>query len=244
MKTPLLVARLAAKKLVYNPSWEYETALQQRGFSRIAGVDEAGRGPWAGPVVAAAVVLPRDFSSPHFARLHDSKKLSPALRAILFEEITSQVAWGIGIVDAQTIDEINIRQASWRAMQRAVEDLERRSSTRIDYALIDGLPYGDGPFRYEAIVKGDARSWSIAAASVVAKETRDALMRDFDVQFPRYGFATHKGYGTSRHLAALREYGACEIHRKTFRPVREIVESRQIESRQVESRQVESRRCD
>ena len=206
-----------------SPTWEHENALRARGFSFVAGVDEAGRGPLAGPVVAGAVVLPPDFSSPHFALLHDSKQLSNSLRAVLFQEIFSQVAWGVGVVDAQTIDEINIRQASWLAMRRAVEDLEHRSSTRIDYALIDGLGYGAGPWPYDAIVKGDARCLSIAAASVIAKETRDSMMRNFDAQFPNYGFAIHKGYGTSRHLAALREHGVCPLHRRTFRPVREVI---------------------
>ena len=206
------------------PTWEHESALRARGFFTIAGVDEAGRGPLAGPVVAGAVVLPHDFSSPHFAQLHDSKQLSISLRAALFEELTAQVAWGVGVVDAATIDQINIRQASWLAMQRAVEDLEHRSSARIDYALIDGLGYGAGPWPYDALVKGDARCLSIAAASVIAKETRDNIMRDYDVQFPQYDFAIHKGYGTAKHLAALREHGVCELHRRTFRPVREIIE--------------------
>ena len=206
------------------PTREHENALRARGFLTIAGVDEAGRGPLAGPVVAGAVVLPPDFSSPHFALLHDSKQLSPLLRAALFEELTAQAAWGVGVVDAAAIDEINIRQASWLAMQRAVEDLEQRSSTRIDYALIDGLGYGDGPWPYDALVKGDARCLSIAAASVIAKETRDNIMRNYDAQFPRYGFAIHKGYGTAKHLAALREHGVCDLHRRTFRPVREIIE--------------------
>ena len=146
------------------------------------------------------------------------------MRAALFQELSAQVAWGIGVVDADTIDEINIRQASWLAMRRAVEDLERRSSTRIDYALIDGLGYGEGPWPYDALVKGDARCLSIAAASVIAKETRDNMMRNYDAQFPQYGFAIHKGYGTAKHLAALREHGVCELHRRTFRPVREIIE--------------------
>ena len=206
------------------PTREHENALRARGFSHVAGVDEAGRGPLAGPVVAGAVVLPPDFSSPHFAQLHDSKQLSAPLRAALFQELSAQVAWGIGVVDADTIDEINIRQASWLAMRRAVEDLERRSSTRIDYALIDGLGYGEGPWPYDALVKGDARCLSIAAASVIAKETRDNMMRNYDAQFPQYGFAIHKGYGTAKHLAALREHGVCELHRRTFRPVREIIE--------------------
>jgi ribonuclease HII len=204
------------------PTLEREQQLGEKGFKRVAGVDEAGRGPLAGPVVAAAVILPPQFSSPHFAQLHDSKQLNAQLRHVLYEELMSAVEWGVGIVDAATIDTINIRQASWRAMQLAVADLEQRaqmqSSTQsgVDYVLIDGLPYGDGPWPYEAIVKGDSKSLSIAAASVVAKETRDRLMTELDAHFPRYGFARHKGYGTPAHLRALKEHGVCSLHRQTF----------------------------
>ena len=202
----------------------------------------------AGPVVAAAVILPRDFFSPHFALLHDSKQLSPQLRAALFDELSRAVECGVGVVDAATIDNINIRQASWLAMRRAVANLpqksngenaattqcETTSSTRltsahstsdVDFVLLDGLGYGAGPWPYEALVKGDARCLSIAAASVIAKETRDSLMIEFDAQFPHYGFARHKGYGTREHLAALTEHGICELHRRTFRPVREVLQN-------------------
>jgi len=202
-----------------SPSFERETELQSLGFSRIAGVDEAGRGPLAGPVVAAAVILPATFQSPHFAQLNDSKQLTVALRELLFEELTRNVEFGIGIVEAAIIDEINIRQASWRAMQLAAEDLARRNSP-IEYALIDGLPYGPGPWQYEAIVKGDARSLSIAAASVLAKVTRDRLMDEHDRAFPQYGFARHKGYPSPQHLSALNEYGPCSLHRMSYAPVR------------------------
>jgi len=183
----------------------------------------------AGPVVAAAVVLSPNFSTPHFSSLNDSKQLSQSLREQLFDEIKQNARWGIGVVDAATIDEINIRQASWRAMQMAVENLCARtsspSSTRwaVDYVLIDGLPYGEAAWPYEAIVKGDAKSLSIAAASVIAKVCRDRLMCDFDAQFPAYGFAQHKGYGSPQHLRALKEHGACAIHRRTFKPVREVL---------------------
>lgn len=215
------------------PDFARESELWAQGLTRIAGVDEAGRGPLAGPVVAAAVVLSTNFSSPHFSSLDDSKQMSQPLREMLFDEITQNARWGIGVVDAATIDEINIRQAAWRAMKIAVDDLCERafteSSTRlapscIDYVLIDGLPYDEAAWPYEAIVKGDAKSLSIAAASVLAKVWRDRLMVDFDAQFPAYGFARHKGYGSPQHLRALQEHGVCPIHRRTFKPVRDVLE--------------------
>jgi len=211
------------------PTFERERELAERGFHHVAGVDEAGRGPLAGPVVAAAIVLPPGFSSPHFHLLNDSKQLKENLREVLFEELKARVAFGIGIVEAAEIDSINIRQASWRAMQIAVADLTTKSTplfgrTFPDYVLIDGLSYGEGPFEYEAIVKGDAKSLSIAAASVVAKVVRDDVMRKLDARFPLYGFAQHKGYGTAQHLRALEEHGVCSEHRKTFAPVRRVLE--------------------
>ena len=219
--------------LATRPSFQREQELISLGYSRIAGVDEAGRGPLAGPVVAAAVILPLDFNSPHFTHLNDSKQLTPEIRELLFEDLTNAVAYGVGIVDAATIDSINIRQASWRAMQLAVADLKGRISDPapedaqappIDYVLIDGLPYGSGPWPYEAIVKGDARSFSIAAASVVAKVTRDRIMEEHDMTFPQYGFARHKGYPSPQHLRALAEHGPCELHRRSYGPVRRLLE--------------------
>jgi ribonuclease HII len=210
------------------PTLQRERELMALGFSRIAGVDEAGRGPLAGPVVAAAVVLPLNFTSPHFAHLHDSKQLTAELRERLFEELTVAVDFGIGVVDAAMIDAINIRQASWRAMQLAVADLEQRAPAKDastgppDFVLIDGLPYGDGPWQYEAIVKGDARSLSIAAASVIAKVTRDRIMIAYSKQFPAYNFARHKGYPSPEHLRALEAHGPCEIHRRSYGPVRAV----------------------
>ncbi len=209
--------------LNFRPSREREIQLHQSGFTHIAGVDEAGRGPLAGPVVAAAAILPPDFPLEQFSSLTDSKQLNQTQRALLLAPLQKIVTWGVGIVDAQVIDEINIRQASWLAMQRAVAELQKRGAT-VDYVLLDGLPYGAGPWPYEAIVKGDARELCIAAASIIAKETRDALMIEYDAKFPNYGFAQHKGYGTPQHLRALREYGACEIHRRTFAPVRAVLE--------------------
>jgi ribonuclease HII len=202
------------------PTFEHERELVALGYTRIAGVDEAGRGPLAGPVVAGAAILPFDFSSPHFSRLNDSKKLDEATREVLYEELTPHIEWGVGIVDAAMIDEINIRQASWLAMKKAVAALKDVP----DYVLIDGLPYDSGPWPYEALVKGDARSLSIAAASVIAKVTRDRLMLEYHQEFPVYGFASHKGYPSPGHLKALHEHGVCAIHRQTFGPVRTVIE--------------------
>ncbi len=212
------------------PSLQRESELRALGYKCIAGVDEAGRGPLAGPVVAAAIVLPDDFEPQHFERLNDSKQLTAAVRAELFSLLTTQFEYGVGIVDAATIDLINIRQASWRAMQLAVADLQRRavSTHVIDYVLIDGLPYGPGPWSYEAIVKGDSRSFSIAAASIIAKETRDGMMIEYAQQFPQYGFEQHKGYPSPQHLRALAEHGPCELHRRSFGPVCACVASSNI----------------
>lgn len=207
--------------LPHAPNFERERELALLGYARIAGADEAGRGPLAGPVVAGAAIVPFDYSSPHFHLLNDSKQLDEATREVLYEELTAEIEWGVGIVDAATIDEINIRQASWLAMKNAVAALKNVP----DFVLIDGLPYDAGPWPYEALVKGDARSLSIAAASVIAKVTRDNLMREYDKEFPDYGFARHKGYPTSQHLKALAEHGICAIHRQTYGPVRAVLQS-------------------
>lgn len=207
------------------PTFDREDELNSEGIARVAGVDEAGRGPLAGPVVAGAALLPRAFAIKFFGKINDSKQLSARARERLSEEIKAHAAWGLGLCDAQEIDEINIRRASWLAMQRAVEDLIARFGA-MDYVLVDGLPVREmaWPWPYETIVKGDTHSLSIAAGSILAKVARDEWMREFDAQFPGYGFATHKGYPTRAHYAALRELGACPIHRKTFAPVRaEIV---------------------
>ena len=210
------------------PSLQRERELQSLGYTRIVGVDEAGRGPLAGPVVAGAVVLSEAFCPSEYFSLDDSKKLTHPAREELFARLTATFEFGIGIVDAATIDRINIRQASWRAMQLAVADLQSRAVIReipqpIEYVLIDGLGYGPGPWDYEAIVKGDSKSFSIAAASIVAKVTRDRLMREWDADHPGYGFAQHKGYGTSMHLEALYELGPCVLHRRSFAPVRQAL---------------------
>jgi len=207
------------------PDFQHEDALRAQNYARICGVDEAGRGPLAGPVVAGAALLPRDVALEFVGELNDSKKLKAADRERLSAQIQRHAQWGLGLCDAAEIDAINIRVASWLAMQRAVEDLEARFGP-VNYVLADGLVVREmeWPWPYEALVKGDARSLSIAAASIVAKVARDEMMVEFDALFPDYGFAAHKGYPTRAHYAALSELGACEIHRRTFAPVRAVIE--------------------
>lgn len=190
--------------------WEFEELYMQKGYRLICGVDEAGRGPLAGPVCAAAVILPMNAQIPG---LNDSKKLSDKKRRELFPIIKEQaVAYGISLVDEKTIDEINILQATFLAMRNAVAALE----THPDFVLVDGnkLPGFDIPS--EPIVKGDSRSASIAAASVLAKVTRDLYMEEMASAYPGYSFEIHKGYGTKAHYAALSNLGPCPIHRMTF----------------------------
>lgn len=190
--------------------WNFEHECRDAGFSVVCGVDEAGRGPLAGPVCAAAVVLPPDLQ---IEGLNDSKKLSEKRREALYDVITEQaLAYGIAFADEKEIDEINILQATFLAMRRAVD----RLSVRPDIVLVDGNrePPLDLPVR--TIVKGDSLSANIAAASILAKVTRDRFMLEQDALYPEYGFALHKGYGTQAHYAALREHGACPIHRRTF----------------------------
>ncbi len=182
---------------------------------RIAGVDEAGRGPLAGPVVAAAVILPLEEKLP---QLCDSKRLSPRRREGLYEEICRcAVAWAVGVCGPTVIDRINVLQATLLAMEEAVRQL----SPRPQLLLVDGRQRIPGlGIRQELVCGGDGRSASIAAASVIAKVTRDRIMAELDKLFPRYGFARHKGYATRRHLRALRRYGPCAVHRLSFAPVR------------------------
>ena len=196
--------------------FHFEIEARKRGCFFIAGVDEAGRGPLAGPVVASAVILPHDFPLPQ--GINDSKKLSAAQRKRLFSEIkeNTKIRWSVGIVDSQKIDEINILQATWLAMKQAVVEL----GNDVDFCLVDGLPVQGLPVKHQAIVKGDSRSYSIAAASIVAKETRDRMMLEYSEKYPEYGFEKHKGYGTKNHIAALIEHGPSPIHRFSFEPVR------------------------
>ena len=191
-----------------------ERALRARGFLLVAGVDEAGRGPLAGPVVAAAVILPDGFE---LDGLNDSKKVAPRKREALHATLTAQaeVLWAVGEASVDEIDRLNILRATHLAMARALDALPRKP----DHALVDGLPVRGLPVEHTALVEGDALSLSIAAASIIAKVTRDRLMTDLDAAYPQYGFARHKGYGVREHLEALRNHGPCPVHRRTFQPV-------------------------
>lgn len=191
--------------------WALQRELKtQRGSILICGVDEAGRGPLAGPVCAAAVILPEGYEIPG---LNDSKQLTDKKRRELFPIIKEQaIAYGISMVDEKIIDEINILNATFQAMREAIAQLEPKP----DLALIDGNRVTDFGVEAMAVVKGDARDASIAAASILAKVTRDMYMEKMDQEYPQYGFAVHKGYGTRRHYDAIREYGMCPIHRQTF----------------------------
>lgn len=196
---------------------DYELSAKQRGYSAIAGIDEAGRGPLAGPVIAAAVILPDNFNLPG---LTDSKKLSAKKREELYPLIRSQArAFAIGLVSAETIDRVNILQGTLLAMQAAVTRLQIPA----DYLLVDGISKIPLSSPQLTIKQGDSRSLSIAAASVVAKVVRDRIMCVFARHYPQYGFAEHKGYGTAMHLSAIARFGPSPLHRKTFRGVREYV---------------------
>lgn len=190
---------------------EYERNCYEKGYEHIAGIDEAGRGPLAGPVVAAAVILPKDCL---IEGVNDSKKISEKKREKLYDDIVANaLAWGVGIVDNNIIDAINILNATRRAMHTAIEEL----TIKPDYILIDAEKRVDtNGIPYLPIIKGDALSISIAAASIIAKVTRDRIMREYDSIFPVYGFEKHKGYGTKAHVEAIKENGLCMIHRKTF----------------------------
>lgn len=194
-----------------HPDLVIELSLWDRGMNSIAGVDEAGRGPLAGPVVAAAVIFPRAVS---IEGVDDSKQLTEQKREHLFQLIqSSALSIGVGVVGHEVIDRINILQATTAAMTKAIESL----ALRPDFVLVDGNSFKHESWPYQNIVHGDARSFTIAAASIVAKVTRDRLMREYHLRFPRYGFASHKGYGTRQHLEAIRKHGLCEIHRRSFR---------------------------
>ena len=194
--------------------WLYEKEAFADGFQLVCGVDEAGRGPLAGPVCAAAVILPPELVSPG---LNDSKTLTAKKRRELCSVITAEaVSYGIAFASEQEIDEINILQATFLAMERAMQKL----SPPPELALIDGNRTKDFGLPVRTIVKGDSLSASIAAASILAKVTRDRYMIELDEKYPEYGFAQHKGYGTAQHIEALKKYGPCPIHRRSFEPVR------------------------
>lgn len=201
-------ARIEAERARLETMKEFEHAHSDCAY--ICGVDEAGRGPFAGPVVAGAVILDPETE---ILYLNDSKKLSEKRREELYEEIMEKaVSVGVGIVDSHVIDEINILQATYLAMQQAIAQL----SPQPDFILADAVTIPGIFIPQEGIIKGDAKSVSIAAASIIAKVTRDRMMYEYDRQFPEYGFASHKGYGTAAHIEAIRKYGPLDIHRRTF----------------------------
>ena len=191
-----------------------ERALRARGFVLVAGVDEAGRGPLAGPVIAAAVILPKGFA---LDGLTDSKKVTAAKREKLYATLTAttQILWAAAEATVAEIDRLNILRATHLAMARAIDALPERP----DHALVDGLPVRGLSVDHTALVAGDSLSLSIAAASIIAKVTRDRLLVQLDIEYPQYGFARHKGYGVREHLEALRQYGPCPVHRRSFQPV-------------------------
>lgn len=200
--------RLRAELLRLDAMKEFEKKYSE--YEYICGIDEAGRGPLAGPVVAGAVILPRDAT---ILYLNDSKKLSEKKRELLFDEIKEKaLAYSVGIVQPKRIDEINILQATYEAMRAAVDSLKLKPSM----LLVDAVTIPDIGIKQVGIVKGDAKSVSIAAASIIAKVTRDHLMLEYDKLYPEYSFAKNKAYGTAAHIKALKEFGPCPIHRKSF----------------------------
>lgn len=192
------------------PDYSFELAARDAGYRHVCGIDEAGRGPLSGPVVAAACVLEPGTEIPG---LNDSKKLTPKKRDLLYDLVIERATdFAVGFATPEEIDSINILNATMLAMRRAIAALKEPA----DYALVDGNCIRDYPIPAGAIIKGDSLSMSVAAASILAKVTRDRLCLEDDRQYPMYGFAKHKGYGTAEHIAALRTYGPCPIHRKTF----------------------------
>jgi len=199
--------------------WEYENKLYKQGINYIGGVDEVGRGPLVGPVVAACCVLPKNFV---LEGLTDSKKLSEKKRNAFFDYIKDNcICYGIGIVEPEIIDEVNIYQATKIAMKQAISKVEEQID--LEHVLIDAMPL-DLDIPTTSIIKGDSKSISIAAASVLAKVTRDSMMYELDKKYPQYGYASHKGYPTKKHLEAIHKYGLIDGYRKTYGPVREILE--------------------
>lgn len=200
--------------------YEYENELYDKGIKYIGGVDEVGRGPLIGPVVASCVVLPKDFV---LEGLTDSKKLSEKKRNLFYDYIiNNSLAYGVGIVSPEEIDEINIYEASRKAMIIAINKV--RKQINLEHVLIDAMPINlDIPTT--SIIKGDAKSISIAAASVIAKVTRDSMMYELDEKYPMYGFASHKGYPTKKHIEAIHKYGLIDGYRKSYGPVKEVLDA-------------------
>lgn len=190
---------------------EFEEKLYEDGIEYIAGIDEAGRGPLAGPVVIGCTIMSRDSFIEY---VNDSKKVSETKREMLYEKITNEaIAWSTGIVWQDEIDELNILNATKRALTDAIDKLE----VKPDKILVDALDKIDTRgIPYISVIKGDAKIYSISAASIIAKVTRDRIMKEYDEVYPEYGFAGHKGYGTAKHIQAIKEYGICPLHRKSF----------------------------
>ena len=190
---------------------EKEKKLHSRGFKNICGIDEAGRGPLAGPVVIAGVIMPEDSM---IEGVNDSKKVSEKKRELLYDKIIEEaISYSVAIIGQDVIDEINILNATKKGLTNVVEGLD----VRPDLIIVDALEHIDTKgIPYESIIKGDAKCYSIAAASILAKVTRDRIMREWDLVYPQYGFAKHKGYGTAFHIQAIKEYGLCPIHRRSF----------------------------
>lgn len=197
--------------------FKYENELYSQGFQFLGGIDEAGRGPLAGPVTAACVTMPRGL---FIEGVNDSKKISEGAREELFDILTSHpdIQYGVGIVSSEMIDKVNILQATLLAMELATKEI----NLKLDYLLVDGVQLYL-PVPSMKIIRGDSASHLIAAASILAKVTRDRIMREYHERWPEYGFMKHKGYGTKQHREAIKEYGPCEIHRKTFEPIRSIL---------------------
>ena len=203
------------------PDLKFETCARQRGYKSIVGVDEVGKGPLAGPVVAAVVRLTSEKAPVKGVR--DSKLLSEKKREAIFKRLTqsAHIVWHYGVVSVEEIDRDNIYQAARRAMELALYQL----AFKPEWVLIDGRSFREFPFPHEGIVKGYQLSYSIAAASIIAKVVRDRLMKEWHEQWPHYGFDQHKGYGTPQHLEALKRYGPCPIHRKSFAPVSQLAQA-------------------
>jgi ribonuclease HII len=215
-------------------TFAYERNLQQQGLVAIAGVDEAGRGPLAGPVVAGCVVFSSSCDTQPY---RDSKKITARQRDILFKKLhNSEAALGVGITEPAEIDRINILQASLLAMQRAVQNCAETSGISPDFLLVDGTFTVPMELPQQALTKGESKSASIAAASIIAKVTRDRLMADYHLKYPQYNFQQHKGYPTKAHRAAIAEFGPSPIHRKTFKGVREFCQNDSGQNHQVEQK--------
>ena len=190
---------------------QQENELRKKGFNKICGIDEAGRGPLAGPVVIASVIMPADSM---IEGVNDSKKVSEKKREILYDKIIEQaISYGVAIIGQDEIDEINILNATKKGLTMSLQEL----TVRPDLILVDALEHIDTMgIPYESIIKGDAKCYSISAASIIAKVTRDRIMREWDKVYPEYNFAQHKGYGTAKHIEAIKQYGLCPIHRRSF----------------------------